>query len=557
MKTKTLAIGLVADRIDMLLCQGDRVVAARRIPVMFDPDPERWGKIVKDSANAVRSAVKELGAEGAQAIVLYRSPTECAEYVSLRVRSNSEAQQAAILSCADSLSCPLDLAVCQASIIGRDASSTQPQTHVVVAADRDEAISSISGIIEQANLRFDSATPLDAILMTRLAKRALNGPREHAGYLYVGEHRSFFVISGAGSLLFARPINLGIDGLISCLTRPIRAANGGEPIELSRETAREILHKHGFPKRSQVVHEPLGLIGGQIIPLLAPILQRYIIELRQSLRFALPEELRQSVKLSISGPGSAIPGLASIMTEELRVPVSADELYKAYDYQRADSEGSELLDAIASRKLLGQLGLQPQHIARSRQATRMRRWLWTGAAAAMVLIAADAVRCYALVNDARLKATAAASRSANSKTLQSTGEKLFAAVGAMNKLETVISHESGARVNLRACMQELSRLTPESIRLTNITFRQVEGHTVGNVSGYALAGPSNGKAEIEPFIGRLQGSPLFEKVVLANVQMQNSGEVAGQRFEANFTAVAAPRGPHAQSIAIASGAAKP
>ena len=148
MSNKTLFIGLVSDRIDVMLCHGDRVTASRRIDCVIDQDPEKWGRSVKDAARHLRHAVEELAAKGLLTTVLYRSPTGCSEYASMGLKSESDAAEAALLSCADAFPCALDMTAHQAISIGRDARSDDPQTHVIVAADRDDAV---SGGVESAD----------------------------------------------------------------------------------------------------------------------------------------------------------------------------------------------------------------------------------------------------------------------------------------------------------------------------------------------------------------------------------------------------------------------
>ncbi|MCI0363376.1 MAG: hypothetical protein L0Y44_07770 [Phycisphaerales bacterium] len=550
MKTKTIALGLVLDRIDILLCHGDRIVAGRRVDIAFDADTGAWSETVKGAARQVRAAVAELKGNGLPAFVFYRSPTECSEYAGLNFRSADEAQQAAILACADSLSYPLDVACCQALVLGRDASGSPRQNHVVVAADRDDAIGAMAEMVEEAGLKFRWAAPLDAVIISSFAKMVMQSSEPPIGHLYIGEHRSFFVIGGAGNILFARPISIGINALAASLRRPLRPISGNQTIELDRKSAQAILHEHGFPERNQVVDQERGLTGAQIIPLLQPLLQRFIVELRQSLRFGMPENQRQSVSLMICGPGSAIPGFASVMGDELHLTVNCDPKYAAFDFTKPATGGSEMADAVAQRKPLSVLGLLPQRVAKDRQTNRLTRWLWTGAATALLLIGADAALFNCRLEFARQEAQAAQARTDDVKTLQASGERLFAAISAMNSLETAIQRETSGSINLRACLQELSRLTPESVRLTGISFHHAEGRTNGHVAGYALGTQTSGsRTQLEPFIEQLRHSPLFEKVVLANVQAGVLGDMPGQRFEANFIGVSTPR--HAPAIAAA------
>ena len=60
----------------------------------------------------------------------------------------------------------------------------------------------------------------------------------------------------------------------------------------------------------RLIGEGYGLAGTQVVPLLQPVLQRFIVELRQSLRFGLNDNDRANLSLFITGPGSAVKGLS-------------------------------------------------------------------------------------------------------------------------------------------------------------------------------------------------------------------------------------------------------
>jgi Tfp pilus assembly PilM family ATPase len=557
-KNKMIAIGLAHNRIDILACQGDGVIASKRIAVSLDSEPEQWSERLNDAIKPVQQAVRELKAEGASAVVFYRGATELADYATLQFRSTREAKQAAVLGCADSLSCPIDEVVAETIVLGRDTAEGRQQTHLVVAADRDETTHAIAHFVEQCGLRLIGATPLDAVLMVKVARQALRDSKEIAGHLYIGERRSFFVIASKGMLMFARPISLGLDALTQCLTRPIRNVGGGEPIELSLETAREILHQHGFAKRTQVVHEPLGLTAGQILPMLQPVVQRFIIELRQSIRFGLPESKRQGVNLSLLGPGSTIPGFGEIIAEEIQSVVKPDDSYSQFDPAKPDSPGSELRDAVFSRRIVSRLLLQPQMVARAMQQSRIRRWMWTGATAALCVVALDAARFHHRIQDTRAEAQRIEVQAAESKNLQETAAKLIERFAAIDNLEGIIAKETAGQFDIQACLREISLLTPATVRLTSISFSQADGKMMGMIGGYAFEERgTNSRPPLESYINQLRESPLFENVFLTNVQMSSLGDHQGKRFEANISGVPAPRQPKVVSAMAETQGANP
>ena len=85
--------------------------------------------------------------------------------------------------------------------------------------------------------------------------------------------------------------------------------------------------------------------------------------------------------------------------------------------------------------------------------------------------------------------------------------------------------------------------------------RRNEKTMTGRISGRAK--PIGGtKTELEPFIEALKGSPLFENVVLRNVQVDSLGPTSGQRFDVGFDAVTVPWPDELEELATGDGGSK-
>ncbi len=541
MNAKYVAIELQSDRIDIVRFEGGSPRQVKRIPITLNTDPGEWAKEVRRSAPILRAAVDELGIEGWSTRVLYRSPTQAADLVSVPVRSNAQAIEAATMGCIDSLPYSTNESVCEAIVIGRDQISEGKQTHVVVTADRNDIAAAIVEMVEHSGLSFTSATPIDAALLGAIARSSIGKLKQPQGLLYLGVHSSLFLIVGEGKLFFSRRIGLGLDSLVRGLTRPIRSTKNSDAIELDLDVARSIFHKHGIPDRDTVVDEQLNLTGYQLIPLLQPILQRFIVELRQSIRFGLSDDQRDQLQIQLCGPGGHLPGLTGIIGEELNLDVTVDPDCPISDWTEPGVEGGELCEAVSQVNLLDQLNLLPSDLSHQRRMGNLRRWLWTGAAAALIVIAIDATRYQVRLNDVRQQAEAQAAQSVELDALRTTGEQLRQSIGAMNELERIISQEMGSGMAFNASLHELSRLVPESIRFTSIRFYKESENTRGIISGYAfLNSAETSHAELERFMEKLHGSPLFEQVSLGTVQLGSIGEETGQRFEVTFTGAALP-----------------
>src|SRR5689334_14155836 len=133
-----VAIGLFPDRLDLLVVQGGRVTASRRLPVSFDTTAEGWPLSLRKAGPALSDTVREMKLTGWNVAVLFVNPTATAEYVSVKASSLTEAGDAAVLASSDSLGYPLALAVTGTAVIARDRDASKGQTHVVVAAERDD-----------------------------------------------------------------------------------------------------------------------------------------------------------------------------------------------------------------------------------------------------------------------------------------------------------------------------------------------------------------------------------------------------------------------------------
>ena len=516
------------------------ITASVRLPLELSNEPTTWAKAVRAAGSKLNEIIKELGAEGASVRVLYRSPTQSVDLHSFALRTSSQACAAAILPLAESLPYPMSAANLDAVAVGRDASGADRRWHVVVSADRGDVIRAIVEMVETAGLKFDSATPIDAAIIAGVVRTVLADTGPEHGWLHFGKHSSFFVLGGSGRVRFVRSIALGTETIVNTLTRPIRTADE-TPINLDHDTAQRIFYDHGIPETDDVLDESLQLRRRHIMPQIQPVLQRYVVELRQSLRFGLSEDERQTIEITVSGPGSTIPGLPELIAWELNLKFTTDARYINYDFRAPAGEGSELRDAIGNTTFLDRLNLQPVEVARRRQAGRLRRWLWTGAAAAMLFIAFDTVQIESKLTDARHQADALTIAATEAVGMKETHRRILAAGDALNTLEETIATEAGAALNMRAILQELSHVTPASIRLNSMRLAR-EGAIVSvRLHGRAIEIDTvTGQTEVGLFITALKKSPLFRDAGLRDVERGSFAEGNGERFEASFEAVLAP-----------------
>ncbi len=535
---------------DVAVVGGGGIAASLRIPLDLSNEPTTWAKAVRGAGSKLKEIVKELDVDGASARVLYRSPAQSVDLHSFALRTTSQACAAAVLPLAESLPYSLSSANLDAVAVGRDAGGADRRWHVVVGADRRDVIRAIVEMVETAGLTFDSATPIDAAIIAGVVRSALTYAGPQHGWLHFGKHSSFFVLGGSGRVRFVRSIALGTETIVNTLTRPIRTPDE-QPINLDHDTARQIFYEYGIPETDDVLDEALQIRRRHIMPQIQPVLQRYVVELRQSLRFGLSEEERKAIEITVSGPGSTIPGLCELIAWELNLKFATDVRYSGYDFRAPAGDGSELHDALSNTQFLDRLNLQPPEAALRRQAGRLRRWLWTGVAAAIAVIALDTVQIGSKLTDARQRADALTIAATEAVGMKDTHTRLLAAGTALNELEQTIAMEAGAALNMRAILQELSHAIPASIKLNSLRVARKGDIVRVRLHGRAIEIDTvTGQTEVGIFIAALKASSLFRDANLRDVERGSFAEGNGERFEAAFHAVLAP---HISAIQVASG----
>ncbi len=543
MRTKKIFIELVADRATVAVVDRNRVALSQILPFDAHNDPNDWVKQLSRLSSELKAFVDTHKLAGSSAVVVYQSPTAAVNLAAAPIASGSDANEVASLSCLDALPYSAMAAVVTADTIGRDRGGDNRQIHVLVAAERDDVAGAIVEAVTDAGLNYQSATPIDVLICRRLAMQALRTTGEAAGYLYLGEHSSYFVVGGAGHLAFERRLSFDVHAMVTKLRSPIVRSRSGEAesIELDLEDARTIVQNFGVPDRNAVVHEPVGLTGAQIIPLLQPLLQRLIVEMRQSLRFGVSEAQRDTLAINLSGPGVRVPNLAETIGRELNVDIVPDEGWTEFDFNNPACACSEFTAALRSGQILGRFNLQPNELASRRRTQRLKKWLWTGAAAALAIIVVDYLQYGAQLNGAREQADMLSLGAGDIEALRATSVRLEGTIAALSELEQRVTTETASNVSFRAIMNELTRVTPSSVRLTSFNFNEVEGAMVGRLNGYVFDGDGDGgQLALKSFIDALRESPLLEDVRLGDVQLGTVDGMQGRRFDAVVTAIPVP-----------------
>ena len=517
----------------------------KRFDISASDDPSQWLATLAEIKPAFTEWTEQNNLTGSRAVVVYRSHTQAVDVVSTpnargAFVSRGEAMETARLGCTNALPYSPVEAICEATVAGHDRVGDARQTHVVVVAERNDVSAAIIAFLESAEYCVASITPFDGITLTRLVGRAIDESHGLQGWLHVGEQNSFFVLVHDGAILFQRHIDVGIESMITAMTRPILTAQREHPIELSRDDAHQILFEHGVPDFDVLIREDLDLYGKQILPVLRPVLQRMTVELRQSLRFGLKDHSRGELELVLTGQGSTMPRLCEVLSAEMELSVSTDS-----------TAGQGEIEFIRqSMPLLNALNVMPIERVMRREKQTLRRCLFAGVFAAMTLMGIDGVQMQQKIEQLRAQVSLVETGADDAEAMELTRDRLSRALAAMSDLESRIDTTVGFHVNHRACLQELSLIASNAVRLDEIQFTLNEGVTHCRLRGMASrANTDEKRTALEAFVQRIKSSPLFMDVALKGVRVDHSDvEGSGEAFEIECVAVDIP--PHRAIAAV-------
>lgn len=540
MKSRQVIIELQGSRVEVIVRQGGRCVRAHRISVNLSPEPAGWIESIGGISDKLALAVQKLGVEGQSAIVLYTSPSQIVELAGFEVKSARDACDAARLRCSDSMPVSVNSTICESVCVGVDSHGPKRKFHTVAVAEREDVLAAIEEMVERAGLKFDHATPIAAVISKYVSVRATSEKASCQGMLYVGERHSCFLVTEKGAIVFSRLINIGLESLVRSLTRTFHVNSRILNIDLNAERAREMLHTCGIPSAKFVVPEDFGISAQQIIPMMQPVLQRLVVELRQSLRFGLTERQRQEISLVLTGPGSSLKGFSECLGHELEIEFALDDEYAEFDYTTPGAPGSEVINAIDQLETQDDLRLLTKSLTQARWSGRLRQWLWTGAAAAVAMIVIDAVGYEMQLKEAHWQLETIEVFSSQFEKLEKNSARLQETIVALQELDHCIFDEMGTSVDLQAAMNEISQLTPSSILFNRISFQNRNQGAVGSMMGYAFVDVMGGN-QLEEFMDRLRRSPLFSQVQLLNVQVGRHEGRQTQRFDISFVQIESPQ----------------
>ncbi len=484
-------------------------------PNARDADPD-WAAGLLAFEAELSLWVTELDIEGCQTTVLYTGPDTIASvYDCPAAGGEQRAKHAAKVAMARTTLFPIEQNAHAEISLYKDTTAPEgdhTQVHTLALADTEGTIMALTKTLERAGLRPTFFVPAPGASLAAAIEQLdeITVDTTPRVVLWIGEHSSVITAGESGRVALARLVPVGTETLVEALARPVVSDQRAEPL-MDRSTAYDLLFTSGIPVSDGWHHDSPSLDAQEVLPLVQPPVQRLVVELKQSIRFGLRRDVRQLVKLLVSGPGSQIPGLQETIAKEVSLEVVEQISARSATVQSVQGDTSAAL-ALGSR--------MPAIMSRTRTSERVvsntRRAIWAGAVMALAAIGTDVIASRSRIVAAQetMQQADAETTYLNSDISQTMQTALAARQGlrhAQVRERTLISGSPQYAAVLRA----LSAMTPETVSLTEVVFTEEGERATGTIRGWAVADDEVSETvRFREFVSAIRACPLVAETTL-------------------------------------------
>lgn len=583
-------VEITPTRLELAVVAGT-AVQQRRAERYNPPAPGAdWAETLRTRHATLAGWVNELALQSSPTTVLFTSTTAVAALPACPATAGTAGvHRAATLALAEAAGYPVVDNPTSSAILftdavaiekpGQAAGGAQKMSHTLAVVETEANCTLLSQWIASCGLTPTRLLPATAAPIARLvagtsrhaaAKGAAGAEVQPAlnATLWFGEHESFFIVGDSSGIVLFRALSVGVENLVEGLLRPItpRNADGsmGDPVTIDRAAARSLLERVGIPEPTDMVDERNGFTGASVLPLMNAVLQRFSVEIKQSLRFGLSDKQRPSVKLAIDGPGAGLPRIDAVLAQLCGITVTPPTPSTPAAGGNDRSSGSvgninAIIHTPASSVTLLPASMQQVQIK-----VRARRSLWAGIAVSAVMVAAYGGWMYMDLTAARGQADSLRARAQNAMKADEAQRAAAASAASALAANAYVARAVGPAPDFAALLALLGDATDRRTSLDSIDLRESEGGWVCHVAGMMQAGDDKAFADaVKAYTETLAKSPLVATVRLGGAARTKIGDADAHRFdltlelvEVPYTAVAPGALATAEPAAPSTGAAK-
>lgn len=507
---------LLPSSLEVARLSGGEVRQSTRVTLVDTSLSAAWSQSLRPLDKPLAVALQQVGVrERACLRFVYRSPDTVTEMIALK-GGERDMSEPARLALAESTPFPWAEAAC---VVRRLRLASDQGSWYVGVADRRCNGELIDALATRNGYRVADVVSWRAVHAEAVARRFASSSDPHPRCLVeIGAVATAILTAHRGKVTSLRCVDLGYEAFIEAI---MRSHNSRLDEELAFEAAAAIIAKIGLLPRGDISAISNGAVDDSMKPLMRAAIQRLVVEIRQTIRFGIPEAEAAMCRIEVGGPGSAIPNLAATLTshtdlEVLCVPGGTD------------LTGAPM--AISAAQTPATAWIVPAGESARRERRMLRASLVAGGVLASGLLAFDGIRASTELDRER---GLLSDRQAQVEAIRGEIEARRDA-GVVSKdlarLEQGADQAMGERTPWRAVFHDLASFCEAyPVRLTDLSTSTVPGGTSWNLKGIVFLDQNSQVDPLSQFIDAVQHSPLVSGVeVGATRRIEVDGRAAKQ-----------------------------
>lgn len=520
-----LVISITPDTLSAAIVRRGKATNAERIEL----DPTQWNSTWNDGFMRLDQPLRQLLSRfkvgsTPRATVFYQSPTLTQQVHTFELGASAATEMGTVkLRESIGLGDPTEV-----TILSQNAKQSQ-HTTTLAYSEREEQLRSLYAWLNRCKVQVDTLVPLTIAAMTTTTQIAHNVEPETAVF-YIDADVSVMAYADDSGLKLIRSAEIGYRKLLEGYTQVLAAQNQKNENPDTKESesknahhttlAGNMLFEYGIPL-SECVVDGIDL-RTQLLPVLAPVLQRFCIEVKQTFRFGLANT-NMPKNLILTGPGACIPSIAKAISQHIDMHVKLDPGLDGFSPRAPFGRGTLQSSTIELHSCPG--GLLPEIARESRTRSSLTKSLVAGFALALIVMGAEYTTTsieQQRINDAvRL----------NSPRLQAVNtfhDQLSNAAQVSNIISDVselITKTVVAVPEWSVVLSELSSNKPDSIRIQELRGDYSQEKPFIEINGVAANVPGkDSNDELNDFIAALEKIEGVHQITLGATARLNMGD---------------------------------
>ncbi|MBL4697199.1 MAG: hypothetical protein JKX70_00045 [Phycisphaerales bacterium] len=495
-----LIIRLSPDSLSIAKLKRGKIVQAEQLEL----DAENWSSVWDDGLMRLDQPLRQLlsrfsSLSGGRATVVYHSPSLTQQVYTFDLPSKA-AKEAGIVKIRESISSNDPVQSCVLAESHGDSESTT----LLVFSEREEQLRSLFAWLNRCGLTASSFIPESVAVMNVAANTAMSSDPGTAVF-YLDSEVSVIAYASNTGLNLIRSAQIGYRKLSEAYSQALRGISKSEDEDdqeqdvLSSLQSTTMLFEHGIPVDTCEVD---GIdLRTTVLPVLAPVLQRFCIEIKQSFRFGLAG-IEMPKNLLISGPGATIPQIGRAVSSHIEMGFKSDPEMNGFSNTKPFSRGT-LEYAMSHSEILPD-GLLPE-IARD-AATRslLTKSLFAGAAVAALAMGVEYSLTTLELQQVSDQISLQAPQLDAVNDFQSQRERVSTMSLMVQDISKLVSESVVAIPQWDAVLTQLAEITPKLIRIQELRGDYLQNQAFIEVIGLG-AGDSEKEvsSEINAFVSNL------------------------------------------------------